>query len=365
LSLATIVDETGRDRYDRDSPAVIPSSQFDLASLTKVVATTTAVMLLEERGVLSLDATVVSYYPAFRHDEVTVRHLLTHTSGLPAFREYEREGITTRQGIIDAILSEPLYSAPGEAFVYSDFGPILLAVVIAELTGTRWALWCTENIFAPLGMVNTQFRDVPPYIVRPDDEGASCSYSDGPNENTAAACVPTELDEVFRHRLVQGEVHDERAWCLGGAAGHAGLFSTIEDMAKFAAMMVGEGAVTGTGTKEQFLKPETIRRFTAVAHPPSGRALGWDTKSIDGYSSAGEAPDGFSSQSYGHTGFTGTSIWVDPHSKLWCVLLTNRVHPSRISTSSLARNVGLRGGEKSGIIAVRSLLADTARAALL
>ena len=315
---------------------------------------------------LSLDATIASYYPAFRHNDVTVRHLLTHTSGLPAFREYEREGITTRQGIIDAILAEPLYSVPGKSFVYSDFGPIILAVVIAELTGTSWDEWCSENIFAPLGMLNTQFRGVPPYIVRPDDQSAGSSCSGSAGEKTAAVCVPTELDEVFRHRLVQGEVHDERAWCLGGAAGHAGLFSTIEDLAKFAIMMVSEGAVTGTGGgKEQFLKPETVRKFTAVAHSPSGRALGWDTKSSEGYSSAGEAPGGFSSQSYGHTGFTGTSIWIDPLSKLWCVLLTNRVHPSRTSSSSLIRNVGRRGGEKGGILAVRSLLADTARAALL
>ena len=245
----------------------------------------------------------------------------------------EREGITTRQGIIDAILAEPLYSAPGEKFVYSDFGPIVLAVVIAELTGVSWGDWCRENIFLPLGMESTRFRATPAYIVRPEGEN-------GAVDPDFAACVPTEVDEIFRKRLVQGEVHDERAWCLGGAAGHAGCFSTAEDLCKFAAMMACEGEIPdGQG---RFLKAETIRRFTAVAHPPSGRALGWDTKSAEGYTSAGEGPDGLSLRSYGHTGFTGTSIWIDPESKLWCVLLTNRVHPSRNSTSTLLRSVGPR-----------------------
>ena len=315
--------------YAADGPAVTATgSRFDLASLTKVVATTTAVMLLEERGLLSLDATVASYCPAFEQKgkgEVTLRQLLTHTSGLPAFREYEREGITSRQGIIDAILAEPLYSAPGDKFVYSDFGPIVLALLIAEVTGMPWEAWCAENIFTPLGMHNTGFRAVPPYIIRPEQRDGDGGDDDG----GASRCVPTEVDEIFRKRLVQGEVHDERAWCLGGAAGHAGLFSTAEDLCKFAAMMACEGVPPQGGAR--FLQAETIRRFTAVAHAASGRALGWDTKSAGGYTSAGEAADGFGPRSYGHTGFTGTSIWIDPDSKLWCVLLTNRVHPSRNS----------------------------------
>lgn len=302
-------------------PAVTPRSPFDLASLTKVVCTTTAVMLLEERGVLSLDATVASYYPAFGakgKGDVTLWQLLTHTSGLPAFREYEREGITSRQGIIDAILDEPLYSAPGDKFVYSDFGPIVLAVVIAELTGSSWADWCIENIFLPLGMERTQFRPIPPYIVRPEQNASFMDLED------LAACVPTEVDEIFRKRLIQGEVHDERAWCLGGAAGHAGCFSTAEDLCKFAAMMACGGALPDG--KGRFLEEETVRRFTAVAHPASGRAIGWDTNSAEGTiialcinSSAGEAPDGLSQRSYGHTGFTGTSV-----SKTMNCLLTTR-----------------------------------------
>ena len=342
----------GRFTYAPEAAAVTERSAYDLASLTKVVATTTAVMLLEEAGKLDLEAPVSRFMPEFSSlgkTKVTISHCLSHTSGLPAFREYEREGIRTRQGIIDAIMAEPLYSAPGRRFVYSDFGPIVLAVLIERLTAVPWARWCAEHIFEPLGMADTGFRATPPFVRR----------GEGDPDPSDPAVVPTEQDDVFRFRLVQGEVHDERAWCLGGAAGHAGLFGSAADLCRFASMLANEGELPGSSRR--FLRAETIRKYTAAVAPEQhSRALGWDTKSAAGYSSAGEAEDGFGPRSFGHTGFTGTCMWVDPDARLWYVLLTNRVHPSRVSSSSLRRSVGPKGGEQAGIAAVRSLLADMA-----
>ena len=313
------LDAYGYYTYEKRVP-VTTRSRFDLASLTKVVATTTGAMKLYEDGKLNLDARVVDYLPEFGQggkSDVRIRHLLTHSAGLIPFRAFHREGITTREALIDTIMAEKLLYEPGTESRYSDLGMISLALVIEEITDRPFAEWMEDNVFQPLGMTDTGYRG---------------HISD-------SAIVPTELDESFRRRLIQGEVHDETAWILGGVSGNAGLFSTAEDLSKFAFMLVNDGFVNGI----QFLKPETIRTFTKPQDPDvHTRALGWDTISPDGFTSAGEH---FGPNSFGHTGYTGTSIWIDRDQDLFVILLSNRVHPTR---------------ENGKIVQVRPKLADIA-----
>ena len=313
-----IIKMNGYGRFTYDSQQhTLPRSIFDLASLTKVVATTTATMLLYESGDLDLEAPVARYLSAYdtpERESITIHHLLTHTSGLPAFRPFHQDDVFTSETVLDSIFSTPLISEPGEEYRYSDFGMISLALAIEQVTGESFDSWCEKHIFTPLNMASTGFR------------------STGEPDSTI---VPTEVDDSFRKRLVQGEVHDETAWILGGVAGHAGLFSNALDLSNFAQMMVQGGAYDG----KQFLQPETIDMFTtAVDTSFSTRALGWDTRNLnDEPSSAGIH---FGSRSYGHTGFTGTSLWIDPDSKAWVILLTNRVYPTR---ERYDRFLGLRG----------------------
>ena len=299
----TKLDAYGYYTYDKQVP-VTTRSRFDLASLTKVIATTTAAMKLYDEGRLGLDDRVVEYLPEFGQNgksRITIRHLLTHTAGLIPFRPFHQIGIVSRQALIDTVMAEKLLYEPGTESRYSDLGMITLMLVIEEISGEPFSDWIVENVFRPLDMHDTSYRD----------------------HGTDATVVPTEYDRLFRKRLIQGEVHDEAAWILGGVSGHAGLFSTAEDLAKFAFMLTNDGFVNG----RQFLKPETIRLFTRAQNGDlHTRALGWDTKSPDGYSSAGEL---FGPNSFGHTGFTGTSFWVDPDEELFVLLLTNRVFPTR------------------------------------
>ena len=321
------VDGYGYFTYDALQP-VTARSLFDLASLTKVVATTTAAMLLYEEGRLDLDAPVARYLPAFGQsgkEAVTIRQLLTHTAGLVPFRPFYQMDLEGREAVLDAILAEGLVYEPGTESRYSDLGFITLALVVEEIAGRPFAEYAREAIFEPLGMTSTGFRRT--------DVGGDTTV------------VPTEVDEIFRKRLVQGEVHDETAFLLGGTAGHAGLFSTAEDLARFAAMLTSGGRANG----RPFLKPETIGLFTAPVDPTRRRhtrALGWDTKSPEGYSSAGRH---FGPGSFGHTGFTGTSLWIDPDQQLFVILLTNRVYPTR---------------ENRRHVAVRPQLADIAYEAI-
>ena len=305
------LDGYGYFTYESEQP-VTPQSPFDLASLTKVIATTTAAMQLYEQGRLDLDAPVSTYLPAFAVNgkaAITIRHLLTHTSGMPAFKPFYQMGVTTRQGVVDAVLGTELENEPGAKYVYSDFSMITLALVAEKITGQDFATYTREQIFEPLGMYDTGYR---------------------PTGQPDSTVVPTEVDDYFRNRLIQGEVHDENAWLLDGVAGHAGLFSTAADLARFAFMMTNGGRA---GSKP-FLKEETIRLFTTRVDPKKhSRALGWDTKSLNGYSSAGRL---FGPNSFGHTGFTGTSIWIDPDQQLFVILLTNRVHPSRKNRGHIA-----------------------------
>ncbi len=293
--------------YDSDRN-VSPRSLFDLASLTKVVATTTAAMRLYESGQLDLDAPVSRYLPEFGQNgkaSITVRQLMTHTAGLTPFRRFYEEGITHPDGVLEAIFAETLIYEPGTEYRYSDFGMIVLVKAIERITGAPFEVWADSVLFEPLGMRQTGFRNAR-------------------NEEDDHFVVPTERDDYFRHQLIQGEVHDEASWILGGTAGHAGLFSSLDDLTLFAQMMLN-GGKTGDST---FLKPETIELFTTLQENDIGhtRALGWDTPSKEGYSSAGSL---FGPHSFGHTGFTGTSIWIDPEADLFVILLTNRVYPTR------------------------------------
>ena len=293
--------------YDDKTPAS-DTTRFDLASLTKVVATTTAMMMLVERGHVDPDEVVVTYLPEFGSNgksTVTVRQLLRHRGGLVPFRRYYLEPNASRESVLQAILGDTLVYQPDKDERYSDLGFIVLGLLVERVTGMDLATFARDSIFVPLGMHATAFR-----------------ATDG----TDAYVVPTEIDSVFRQRLIQGEVHDENAFVLGGTAGHAGLFSTAKDLSRFARMLLGNGALDGL----RFLDSTTVAAFTRRDHFPHGeRAMGWDFKSIEGYTSAGKH---FGASSFGHTGFTGTSMWIDPEADVFAVLLTNRVYPSRRNT---------------------------------
>ena len=289
--------------YDYDSPSVAENTIYDIASLTKVAATTPVMMKLVERKLLPLDEPVFHFFPKFSgemKDQITVRHLLTHSAGLKPFEEYPLG--TTPDDILNDIISKPLISIPGEEYHYSDFGPILLAKICEKVTGESFDDFASKTIFRSLGMENTFFN---------------------PNSNLFERIVPTEVDTVYGRGLVRGIVHDERAWQLGGVAGHAGLFSTAGDLALYAQLMMDEGFFQG----RRYFKRKTIAEFIRRQNipPESERTLGWDTPSEKGSSSG----DYFSEGSYGHTGYTGTSMWIDPNRKITIILLTNRVHPTR------------------------------------
>ncbi|MGB4787105.1 MAG: glycoside hydrolase family 3 N-terminal domain-containing protein [Candidatus Acidiferrum sp.] len=302
----------GKLSYDAKAAATNPNTMYDIASLTKVVATTTLVAKLVEGDFavpLDLDAKIERYLPEWasgpnaewRH-RVTVRHLLTHTSGLPAFKEYWR----TSKGKPDTlarIFAEPLEYEPGTKEIYSDLGIILMAEIVERLTGRTLDDLAKSTIFSPLGMKDTMYR--PPKKLWPQ-------------------IAPTEIDNNLRHRLVQGEVHDENAFAIGGVSGHAGLFSSAPDLAAFCQMLLNGGVYA----HQRILRRSTIAQFTTPQQLSGGtRTLGWAVPTEGG--SSGHY---FSAHSFGHTGFTGTSIWIDPDRQLFVVLLTNRVHPTRENT---------------------------------
>jgi len=300
--------------YTAGSPAVDASTMYDLASLTKVIATTTAAMILEEEGKLDISRTVQSYLPEFNAPDksgITVRMLLTHRGGLEAFAPLWK---TTRgrAEYLTQINARPLMSPPGTKVVYSDWDFILMQDVIERITGTSLDAFVAARIFGPLGMTSTRFT--------PDTTNAALMRR----------IAPTELDSL--RGQIHGAVHDPNAWALGGVSGHAGLFSTARDLVVFAQMLQNGGSYKGT----RIVTPQTIARWTASQDPHSSRALGWDTPSD--ISSAGRY---FSPRSFGHTGFTGTSIWFDPQRELFVILLMNRVNPHGIATrhTQLRRDV--------------------------
>ncbi|MEE2877094.1 MAG: glycoside hydrolase family 3 N-terminal domain-containing protein [Candidatus Neomarinimicrobiota bacterium] len=295
--------QVGRHTYDNASSKVSSKTIYDLASLTKVVATTGVVMKLVAQKKLPLDERVKDFIPQFTgggKELVTVRHLLTHSAGLTPFDEYPLG--TTEEAIVKDILERPLIYEPGTAYKYSDFGPILTAKICELVTGQSFDALASSLIFKPLVMKSTFFN---------------------PDSSLLIRMAPTEIDSRYGRGLVHGLVHDERAWQLGGVAGHAGLFSTAEDLAVYAQMMMDSGFFGGRRHFSRSIIDEFTRRQEIP--PSSGRAIGWDTPSVVN-SSAG---DYFSEGSYGHTGFTGTSVWIDPNRRIAIILLTNRVHPTR------------------------------------
>jgi CubicO group peptidase (beta-lactamase class C family) len=303
----------GRLDYQGGAP-VTERTVWDLASLTKVVGLTTAAMMLVDEGKLDVGAPATRYVPEFaaRGDSVTVRHLLTHSSGLPAWKPFF-QGVRSRRQMFSLVNAEPLEAAPGARMVYSDLGAMLLTEIVERVSGQRLDRFLQARLFRPLGMRQTRFRPPRSWLER---------------------IAPTEVDTTWRHRLVRGEVHDENAASMGGVSGHAGLFSTAPDLVRFVQFLLRGGATEGAGTGAQghrgtggaqLVGAQTVAEFTRVQQPGfSSRALGWDTPSEN--SSAGTR---LSARAFGHTGFTGTSIWIDPERDLFIILLTNRVYPTR------------------------------------
>jgi beta-N-acetylhexosaminidase len=291
------------------SPGATDSTLYDLASLTKVVATTTAVMILVDEGRIDLDAPIQRYLTEWSREgdrgRITVRNLLVHDSGLPPFAPLWREA-RGRGAYLERIAATPLDARPGERTAYSDFSAILLGLIVERVSGQPLDRFVEERVFGPLAMRETGFRPL--------------DWRTASGTGLASRIAPTEVDTVFRMTHVHGVVHDENAFALGGVAGHAGLFSSARDLGTFASMLLGGGAHRGT----RIVEAQTVALFSRRQAETSSRALGWDTPS--GRSSAGEY---FSAASFGHTGFTGTSLWMDPERDVFVILLTNRVNPTR------------------------------------
>jgi len=293
----------GHQTYNPGSKEVKSNSIFDLASLTKVVATTTSFMILYERGKVSLNEQVQNLIPDFsgkNKDLVTIRHLLTHTSGLPAWKRLYLE-TSGKDNFFHEICITDLEYVPGTKTIYSDLGMILTQRIIETIAQQPLDQFFYENIAYPLEMRRTFFN---------------------PDRTLLPEIIPTEISP-WHKKLVHGYVHDENSYAMGGIAGHAGLFSTAEDLAIFCQMYLNGGAYKHS----RILQPETISLFTSRQNIEEGstRALGWDTRSDLG-SSSGKY---MSNRAFGHTGFTGTSIWLDPVNHIFVVFLTNRVHPTR------------------------------------
>ncbi|HMA19185.1 MAG TPA: serine hydrolase [Gemmatimonadaceae bacterium] len=271
---------------------------YDVASLSKVIGTTTAVMVLYDEKKIDLDAPVFRYLPAFSggmKDEVTVRELLTHRSGLPAGRDLWRIAHSPQEAR-DLVLSTPLEYRPNSAYIYSDLGADVLGMIVEEVSGQRLDQFLAQRVFGPLGMRDTEYR---------------------PADSLRYRIAPTEVTPPRGYPL-RGEVHDENAYALGGIAGHAGLFSTAADISIFAQMMLNGGSYDGV----QIISDSTVALFTR--RTAGHRALGWDT--ADGDYGSGKY---LTERAYGHTGYTGTSIWIDPDREMFVVLLTNRVHAAK------------------------------------
>jgi len=294
----------GKYTYEEDSKIITNKSIYDVASLTKVLSTTPVAMKLIQKKLLSLDFYLSDFYPEFNignKKKITVRHLLTHSSGLPPYVEYYKiDSVETKSDIINNIVNLDLEYEPDEKMIYSDLGMILLYDIIEKVSNSSLDKLSDKYFYKPFNMSNTYFNPINKDIV-----------------------VPTEYDNHYRMKLIKGEVHDENAYILNGVSGHAGLFSNATDIGIFSKFFLNEGVLFG----RRYLKKDLIRMFTSKKKNPvhSDRALGWDTPSKKGSSSG----DYFSTGSYGHLGFTGTSLWIDPNEEIIIVFLTNRVYPTR------------------------------------
>ncbi len=303
-------DALGRFTYEQNAPAVTARTVYDVASLTKVVATTAAAMLLYQRGLLDLDTPVGELLPGFvvgrppaEHAlHVKVRHLLAHNSGLPGYVEFFRS-VTSPAALFHACLQLPLEAEPGTRAEYSDPGFILLGKALEVTMHDHLAPWVRREIFQPLQMTATGFCPPP---------------------SKHSLIPPTEEDLKLRKRRIQGEVQDENAWMLKGVAGHAGLFSNVPDLLRLASKILYADAGSEPEVPRLF-KAATVELFGQRQSPEgSSRALGWDTPSE--HSSSGRH---FSSHSIGHLGYSGCSLWIDLDARVAVALLTNRTWPDR------------------------------------
>jgi serine-type D-Ala-D-Ala carboxypeptidase len=294
----------GQFTYDGDAPRAEVGTFFDLASLSKVMATTTMAALLYQSGLLDLEMPVAAVVPEFastdygiadpQRGEISFRMLLAHSSGLPAHLLLY-ESASTRDELVRMACQAPLSAEPGMRAEYSDLGFIILGEALTRLADEDIDSFCQREVFGPLGMARTGFNPLP---------------------EQEPSIPPTVNDVTFRKRIIQGEVNDENASVMGGVAGHAGLFAPAEDVAGFAQVMLSGGG--------PILRPEIIALFTRreVSPPETSRTLGWDTPSAP--SQAGQY---FSTGSFGHLGYTGTSLWIDPERQISITLLTNRTWP--------------------------------------
>jgi CubicO group peptidase (beta-lactamase class C family) len=300
------IESIGGFTYRADSPRVHTDTIFDMASVSKAIATTSMAMLLWERGQLDLDAPLAQQLSGFLESgskagpraalrlQVTSRMLLAHCSGLPAYAPLYKT-CATANDVLEACMHMPLETIPGTHTIYSDIGFILLGFLLEQIAGERLDSFCQREVFALLGMSSTMY--CPPVELR-------------------GSIPPTADKENFRGRILQGEVHDGNCWRLGGVSGHAGLFSTVPDILRLADCLLDRGG--------NIFRPETISQFTTrqIMPPSSSWALGWDTPTAP--SSSGSL---FSAHSVGHLGYTGTSLWIDFDKQVAIVLLTNRTYP--------------------------------------
>lgn len=318
----------GRLSWRSTSGGVDPrTSLYDLASVTKPVCTATAVMLLHDQGKLTLDTKIQSVLPEFTgrwKERVTVAHLLAHTSGLPPGRRIWLTANNPMEGR-HQVLTTALNSMPGGLVDYSDLGPVILGLAIERVSGMPLNRFCETQIFEPLGMHDTFYQ---------------------PAADLKPRIAPTEMYPPRGH-AAYGEVHDETAYTLGGISGNAGLFSTAQDLAIFAQMMLNGGSYGGL----RLIQDSTVRRFTQVVK--GNRTYGWEVPM--GERGSGEY---LSERSFGHVGYTGTSIWIDPERKLFVIILTNRVHDAR------ARRPGIIIADVRHDVADAAALAITAEPTL-
>lgn len=309
----------GGSTYDSDAFPISPKTVYDIASISKVVATTTAAMILAERGALEIDTPLGDLLPGFvvgrssgeRARHITIRHLLAHNSGLPGYVELFRNA-RTPEDLLRACLQLPIEAEPGTRAEYSDPGFILLGKAVEALTRESLATWVRREIFTPLELRSTDYNPAP---------------------FGRDLIPPTEEDQYFRYRRIQGEVQDENAWVLKGVAGHAGVFSNVPDLLRFAGVVLAATRNEERSSNLKLFSRRTLERFAERQGPAgSSRALGWDTPSEN--SSAGHH---FSSHSVGHLGYSGCSLWIDLDAEMAIVLLTNRTWRDR--KSQLIREV--------------------------
>lgn len=308
----------GRLTYDDDAKATTMNTIYDLASVTKVIATTSAIMKLYDEGRIDLNAHVVDFIPEFASNDksdITIMNLLLHNSGLTAWTPFYERDTSAEQVRAEIYGCSKEYPTASKT-IYSDYNAVLLGDIVEKITGTKLNVYCRKNIFEPLGMTDSDFL-VP----------ISFNYR----------IAPTENDTYWRHELLVGYVHDETAALLEGVSGNAGLFSTAPDLFKFMQMMLNHGLyvdprkVPAIAKYDTLFNPNTIDLFTTKVTGlgyDNTRALGWDTKP-EATKYPPQCGNKFSQNCFGHTGYTGTSVWCDKEKKLIVIFLTNRVYPKR------------------------------------